>query len=450
MVIHPVLLIAIPLLAAFIIPFFKKYGASIALAITAFNMGWAFAIFSYVYSNGAIHEIIAGFNPPVGIFLAVDSLSAVLVVIINLFAFLNFLAIGKTADYKFSMLYLLAVAGSTGIVITGDIFNMFVFFEITAVASYALVASKKDKKSMEGAIKYMILGSLGSIFILAGIALIYSQLKTLNIYDIASRISMMDTKIKWASVALLLTGIGVEAEIFPLNGWVPDAYQGASGGVASLLSFGPSKAAIYAIARIMLVIFPLQKVYYLILAIGVITLLIGELAALKQENVKRMLAYSSIGQMGLITIAIAMGMNDKYGILAIFFLMVSHASSKAALFLLSDSPGMKSVSSKYTGIVSVLGIVGMPPFAGFWGKWYLLISAINSNMLWVIVLIFFAGIVEVAYFARYLHRYYGGEETIPKIERYSMAVLATMSLVFGLLPLIYEVGLKTLMGMGGV
>ncbi|MCD6512033.1 MAG: NADH-quinone oxidoreductase subunit F [Thermoplasmata archaeon] len=450
MVMHPVLLIAIPLLVAFIIPLFKKYGPSIALGALALNTGISIALFSVVYSTGTVHEIIAGFAPPIGIFLAVDSLSALLAMIINLFALINFMAIGKASEYKFSMLYLLAVAGSTGIVITGDIFNMFVFFEITAVASYALVASRKDKKSMEGAIKYMILGSLGSIFILIGIALIYSQLKSLNIYDIASRISTMDAKIKWASVAMLLTGIGVEAEIFPLNGWVPDAYQGASGGVASLLSFGPSKAAIYAIARIMLVIFPLQKVYYLVLTIGVITLLIGELAALKQENVKRMLAYSSIGQMGLITIAIAMGMNEKNAILAIFFLMVSHASSKASLFLLSDSSGMGSAATKYTGIVSVLGIVGMPPFAGFWGKWYLLMAAINGNMLWVIVLIFFSGIVEAAYFARYLHRYYGNEESFSRLTKYSMAVLATMSLIFGLLPLIYEMGLKTLFGMGGV
>ncbi|MCD6473617.1 MAG: NADH-quinone oxidoreductase subunit F [Thermoplasmata archaeon] len=447
MVNHPVLLIAIPLLTAFIIPIFKKYGAAIAGGAIAFNMGYAIGMFSHIYSNGKIYETIAGFNPPVGIFLAIDALSALLALIINLFAFINFVAIGKESNYKFSMLYLLAIAGSTGIVITGDIFNMFVFFEITAVASYALIAGKKDKKALEGAIKYMVLGSIASSFILIGIALIYSQLKTLNIYDIAARIASMNANIKWASFAMLLTGIGVEAEIFPLNGWVPAAYQGASEGVASLLSFAPSKAAIYAIARLMLVVFPFHATYEIALWIGVVTLIIGELAAFMQEDVKRMLAYSSIGQMGLILVAFSLASQGlKYALMASLFLIVSHAASKSSLFLLSKSEKMYGMAGKYTGIVSVLSLIGMPPLAGFWGKWYLMLSAMDEKLWYVIILIFFAGIVETAYFARYLHRSIGKDGESSLRYKAAMAAMASFAIIFGLLPLLYKIASLPLWG----
>ena len=447
MVVYPVLLIAIPLIAAFIIPLAKKYGASIAAGAMAFNMGYAIGMFSYIYSNGKIYEIIAGFKPPVGIFLAVDALSALLALLISLFAFVNFIAIGKEWNYKFSMLYLLAIAGSTGIVLTGDIFNMFVFFEITAVASYALIAGKKDEKAIEGAIKYMVLGSIASIFILMGIALIYSQLKTLNIYDIAARISSMDEKIKWASFALLLTGIGVEAEIFPLNGWVPAAYQGASSGVASLLSFGPSKAAIYAIARIMMVIFPFHATYEIALYVGVVTLVIGELAAFMQEDVKRMLAYSSIGQMGLILIAFSLAsQNIQNALIAAFFLIISHASAKSSLFLLSRSPSMGGAACKYTGIIGVLSIIGMPPLAGFWGKWYLMLAAINEKLWLVIMLVFFAGIVEAGYFARYLHKSMGNERKLNLRYKVAMVVMVSFTILLGLLPIAYKMASLPLWG----
>ena len=447
MVIHPVLMIAVPLLAAFLTPLIKKAAKPFTFAILLFNSILSILLLAKVYNDGAVYEIIAGFSPPVGIYLAVDSLSALLAFIINVFATINFIT--SDGDHRFSMLYLLAVAGSTGIVITGDIFNMFVFFEITAVTSYALVAAKKNKRAIEGAIKYMILGSVGSVFILMGIGIIYSQLKSLNIYDIAARISSMDTKMMWFSFTLLLTGIGVEAELFPLNGWVPDAYEGAKSNIASFLSFGPSKAALYAIARLLIVVFPYNHAYEIALYVGVATLLIGEIAAMMQDNVKRMLAYSSIGQMGLILIAFSLASQHfEYALLAAFFLIVSHASAKSSLFLLSKSDGMPGLAGKYTGIVGVLSLVGLPPFAGFWGKWYLVLGAASQKLWVVIILIFFSGIVEAVYFARYLHRGYGseGSSPLPSSYKYAMVILVTFSIAFGLINLLSNMSVQSLLG----
>ncbi|HHO57359.1 MAG TPA: NADH-quinone oxidoreductase subunit F [Thermoplasmatales archaeon] len=434
MVIHPVLLIAVPLLFAFLMPLLKRAKA-VTIIILLFNTLLAILMFHNVYNNGPLYEIIA-FSPPIGIYLYVDNIAALLAVMINLLAFINFLSVEKV-EIKFAMLYLLAVASSTGIVITGDIFNMFVFFEIAAVSSYALVAWKRDKEALEGAIKYMVLGSIASVLMLVGIAFLYSEFRSLNIYDIMNRMDEGSVLIL-LSFAFLLTGIGVEAEIFPLNGWVPDAYQGAAGSIASLLSFGPSKAGIYAIARL-LMIFSWQQSYDLALYVGIITLLIGELAAFRQENVKRMLAYSSIGQMGLILISLSMLDSTDYAIIAFFFLLVSHAASKGALFLLSERKGFGSNASKYAGIVSVMSLIGMPPMAGFWGKWYIIMGAMQMEAWWIIAAIVFSSVVEAAYFARYLSTTIQEEEHASIIAAYPPAIMATLTLLLGILPFIYKI-----------
>jgi len=434
MVIHPVLMIAIPLLSAFLMPLIKKAHRYFTFSILLLNAILSVLLFAKVYNDGAIYETIAGFSPPVGIYLAVDNLSALLAFVINIFATINFVT--SKQDFKFSMLYLLGVTGATGIVLTGDIFNMFVFFEITAVASYALVASKRDRAATEGAIKYMILGSVGSVFLLMGIAIIYSQLKSLNLYDIAARISSMDPKMMWLSFSFLLTGIGVEAELFPLNGWVPDAYEGAQSNVSSFLSFGPSKASIYAIARL-LIIFSMRQPYELALYVGIATLLIGEIAAFTQKNTKRMLAYSSIGQMGLILIAFSLMDKTPYALPAAFFIIVSHAAAKSSLFLISEN-GFGGITSKYVGLAGVLSLIGMPPLAGFWGKWYLFMGIANEKMWAVAAIIIFSAVIEAIYFARYLHKSFEGKESENLGYAIPAAVMVSISVIMGILPLIYN------------
>lgn len=428
------LMIVIPLIAAFLLPLFKRISKEFAFSTLILNTILSVLILMKVYNEGVVYEIIAGFPPPIGIYLAVDNISALLAFIINLFAVINFVVSDR--NFRFSMVYLLAVAGATGIVFTGDIFNMFVFFEITAVASYALVASKNDKKAIEGSIKYMILGSIGSTFMLIGIAIIYSQLRSLNLYDIAARISSMDPNMRLLSFSFLLVGIGVEAELFPLNGWVPDAYEGANSVIASFLSFGPSKSSIYAIARL-LIIFSATKTYELAFYLGIITLLVGEIAAFMQKNVKRMLAYSSIGQMGMILIAFSLIDKTSYALPAAFFIIVSHASAKSSLFLISDRNGFRDVITKYVGVVGVLSLIGMPPMAGFWGKWYLFMSVADEKIWFVLAVILFSAIIEAVYFARYLYRHLEAEGSRSNY-RYSAAVMVSISIIMGVIPLIYN------------
>ena len=441
----PVLLIAFPLFFGFLAPLInmisKRAVKYYTIGVLLLNTLIALVIFINVSNHGIIYEELSGFYPPVGILLSVGYLGAILALLINALSPIVYLSYFGNAEnsVKFSMMYLLVTASSTGIVITGDLFNMFVFFEITAVGSYGLIASMKTKQAFEGAFKYIVLGSIGSSFILLGIATIYGYLKTLNFYDIALRISSMPESARLMAFIFLIIGIGVEAEIFPLNGWVPDAYQGASNRVASFLSLGPSKAGIYAIARLLFTLIPIANGFRLSLLLGILTLIIGELAALRQKDTKRMLAYSSIGQMGLILVAFSM--HSSLAFVAAIFLMISHAMAKSLLFL-----GTRNYSSGYLKnpwiagaiFIGVLSIIGMPPFPGFWGKWYLIVNMASQGFWVIILLIIFAAIVEAVYYARFLFKGTGDKmedkKGLTRSEIAAIVILAALLVFVGIFP----------------
>ena len=438
----PVLLIALPLLFAFFAPLVNMWSRKAVkiytLLVLILNAVMAYFLFANVMTNGVVYEQLSGFYPPIGILLAVGPIGAILALLINTLSPIVYLTYFGEAEnsVKFSMLYMLVTASSTGIVITGDLFNMFVFFEITAVGSYGLVASMRSKQAFEGAFKYVVLGSIGSAFILLGIATIYGYLKTLNFYDIALRIDTMPPTARLMSFIFLIIGIGVEAEIFPLNGWVPDAYQGASNRVASFFSLGPSKAGIYAIARLLFTLLPILSGWQLALLLGVFTLIIGELAALMQKDAKRMLAYSSIGQMGLILIALSL--HSKDALIAAIFLMVGHALAKSLLFLGSRDYAPGTLSNPLIAapmFIGVLSIIGMPPFPGFWGKWYLMKNLATQGAWTIMLVIILTAIVEAVYYARFLHRGTSGERRkLSRSETAAIIILAALLILVGIFP----------------
>ncbi len=441
----PVLLIALPLFFAFLAPLInmisKKAVKGYTLFVLLLNTIFAFIIFLNVSAHGVIYEEMSNFYPPIGILLSVGYLGAILALLINSLSpivYLSYFGEAKNS-VKFSMLYMLVTASSTGIVITGDLFNMFVFFEITAVGSYGLVASLRTKEAFEGAFKYIVLGSVGSSFILLGIATIYGYLKTLNFYDIALRISSMPPAARLMAFIFLVIGIGVEAEVFPMNGWVPDAYEGSSPRVAAFLSLGPSKAGIYAVARLLFTLIPMTAGFQLALLLGLLTLIIGELAALKQKSVKRMLAYSSIGQMGLILVAFSLSQYDKIVFVAAIFLMVSHALAKSLLFLGTRNYGPGTLKNPFVAVpifIGVLSIIGMPPFPGFWGKWYLVVGIASKGLWTVLLLVILAAIVEAVYYARFLFKGTGKEDNkgITKSEIAAIVMLSLLLILIGVFP----------------
>ncbi len=427
MVGSPVLFIAIPLLAAFIIPLvgylWKELVRLIPGLVLAYLLILSISLMGYVLEHGTIVQQIAGWAPPWGINLVFSPLTGLLTTIMVFIGFVIWIYSYrfKNVDFeegkKYFILYLMLVTGSVGIVLTGDIFNQFVFIEITSIAGYALTAFYRGRDSAEASFKYLMIGSLASMFLLLAVALIYSQLGTLNMADIASKSHLMLPEFKVLALIFFIVGLGIEAEMFPLNGWAPDAYAQAPGPVGAAFAGIVVKAGVYAVIRIIFTLFDVQGTHEFLIIIGLVTLLIAEMAAIRQDRLKRMLAYSSIGQMGLVLIAFGIG--TEAGIFAALFLMFNHAITKTLLFL-SGSYLVYNSTDKYISEVNGMGkylpftavlfslgaiaIVGMPPFAGFWSKWSVLSAAAQEGMFMVIGLVLLVSIVEMVYYFRVVNR----------------------------------------------
>ncbi len=318
------------------------------------------------------------------------------------------------------MLYLLLTAGATGMVLTGDLFNLFVFTEITAIASFSLLASAKgkdEKEAMEATIKYIIIGSLSSAFFLIGIALLYSVTGTLNMADMASRIHNADPRTVTLSMMFIITGLGVEAEMFPLNGWTPDAYTGALHPVSAVFAGIVVKAGFYALARVIFTIYASTTALGILLVFGILTLIIGESAALRQRDLKRMLAYSSIGQMGLIITAFGMG--TQLSLVGGLYALLNHAFAKTLLFMAAgafiasigtrDIEALNGMGKKMpvTSLLFTIGafsIMGLPLFGGFISKIVIVYASVDANYLIIAILILSASVIELVYFLRVVQR----------------------------------------------
>ena len=327
--------------------------------------------------------------------------------------------IREGATDRYHMLFLLLLTGATGVVLTGDIFNLFVFFEILCISSYALVAYAGDKAGIESAVKYLIQGAVGSSLLLIGIGLLYGLFGTLNMADIAKALQSPSSLPVFVPMALIISGLGVEAAIFPLNGWLPDAHSSAPSPVSAILSGIAIEVGLYAIARVVFTIFGLSidstSNFLMFLAVlGILTLLVGEMCALGQNNIKRMLAYSSIGQMGLILFALAMA--SSYAVVGGLFQLVSHTLAKALLFLTVgymtyrthslDISALEGIGKRMpiTSLAFTIGafsLIGLPPFAGFPSKLLIVRAALATKECLFFVLIggaLLGTVIEAAYF----------------------------------------------------
>ena len=428
MVGSPVLFIAIPLLAAFLIPLFGKLwkeSVRIIPGLVLVYLGYlAVNLLSYTMANGAIVEKIAGWGPPWGIDLVFSPLSGFLITLMILMGILIWLysyRFKNNVDFepatKYFTLLMMLVTASVGVVLTGDVFNQFVFIEILGISAYGLTAFYKGRNAAEATFKYLLIGGLASTFLLLAIMILYSQLGTLNMADIAIKAHTLKPIYKFTILAFFIASFGIEAEMFPMNGWAPDAYTEAPGPVGAAFAGIVAKAGIYTIIRLTFTLFDVQGTMTFLVVMGMITLIVSEFAALKQDKIKRMLAYSSMGQMGLAMLAFGIGTEE--GVFAALFLLFNHAVIKSLLFM-SGSYLVYNSKNKFiaemngvgkfmpiTAFLFALGafaIIGLPPFAGFWSKLYTLMAAANQQMVLIIGLVLLVSLVEVVYYLRVVNR----------------------------------------------
>ncbi len=461
---NPVLLIVVPLGLAFLTPLLglisKKIAKWLPVVGLLFNLIVALAILPHVLKQPIIVKI-AGFAPPFGINLVagpVGMLLATLIALTGLLVAIYALKyINEGAEQKYHILFLLLLTGATGVVLTGDIFNLFVFFEILCISSYALVAYLGNRAGIESAVKYLIQGSIGSSLLLIGIGLLYGQFGTLNMADLAKQIVSSSDPSVFVPMVLMITGLGIEAAIFPLNAWLPDAHSSAPSSVSAILSGIAIEVGLYAMVRVLFTICHVSNFFMFFLFLGVLTVLVGEMSAFSQKNIKRMLAYSSIGQIGLILFAFSI--STHFGVTGGLFQMISHTLGKALLFLSAGymiyRTGSMEISS-FEGIgkkmpltalfftIGTLSIIGLPPFVGFSSKFLIIKAALaKGELLYTILMgiVLLGTVIEGTYFFRVIQTiYFKGKDVAterndsPIVCLISMSIFAVLIIVIGVYP----------------
>lgn len=474
------LYVILPLATAFLIPilgriikgFQKTLLSLVLLFLTVITV-----MFLFNGIDGAITYTVGGWEPvngiPIAIYMVFDGLSALLLLVISLIGFLAaFYSISYikryTAENNFYALLSLMIAGMNGVVLTGDMFNLYVFLEIAVIASYALVAFGVEKTELEASFKYQILGGVASILILFAIGLLYWQTKTLNIADISTILASNSNNFFLTfTQILLISGFGLKAAMIPFHAWLPDAHSSAPSPISAMLSGVLIKAVgIYAILRLFFNMFAItQEISIAITVIGVISMIVGVFLAIGQWDLKRLLAYHSISQMGYVVIGIGMGMliinnggNKSIASLAIaggLFHMINHAVFKGLLFLnagaVEYTTGTRNLKmmgglSKYMPVTSAtslgasMSISGIPPFNGFFSKLIIVIAAIKGGFYLIAVLAIIVSIVTLASFMKFQRYAFYNKKTftkkikeVPFYMQFSMIVLVILCLGLSLL-----------------
>ena len=415
----PALQVVVPLLLAPIavlvtIPFLSWL---IALAGSLFCLYSSISLYFLVSEIGKINYYMGGWLPPYGIEYIIDDASAFMIVLISLmgvfatiYAFESLKKeINKKSQSRVYGMWLLALGGLLGLVTTGDAFNLFVFLEISSLSSVTLVAlgSKNDKRALTAAFNYLLIGAVGATFYVIGVGLLYSVTGTLNIADLTIKLSeLADNNSVKAGISFIIIGLMVKAAIFPLHIWLPSAYTFAPSAVAVLLTATATKAALYVLARILFTLlyntdeFTVIILQWVLLPASIVAIFFGTIRAIFEKDIKKLLAFSSLSQIGYITIGLTLG--TASGIMASFIHIANHSMMKAALFMgigaisikFNQSIKMNNLNGLYqlmpiTSIcltIVILSLLGIPLTIGFISKVYLL-KAVFSHGNWPILFI---------------------------------------------------------------
>ncbi|ADJ15777.1 monovalent cation/H+ antiporter subunit D family protein [Halalkalicoccus jeotgali] len=431
----PVLLIVTPILAATLSLLlgvrYGRAGWSIAALTTTALFGLAVWLATSVFSGGTIVYEVGNFPRPIGIELVADRLSALVVVLVAGVSagVLAYTRRGGPRGTSFYSAYLLLVGGLLGLSLTGDVFNMFVFLEITGLTTYALIAKGESGESAVAALKYLIIGTVGASLYLIGVGFLFLATGTLNMVDLAASIPAAEggyaNPLVLAAFAFVFVGFAIKIALFPLHTWQPDAYQRAPDGVTALISALVSTVSAYALFRVIYSVFTIEflvatpHVTEVIVAFGSVSVLAGTALAVIQTEIKRTLAYSSVSQFGLVVLAY--GLANETALLGGLVHLLGHAIMKGGLFLafgvVAAKTGARTVD-EYAGLArrapfaagtfAVLGLalVGVPPSIGFVGKWYIAVGAVEAGIWPVAVVVFLSTMLTLAYVARLIEKMY--------------------------------------------
>ncbi|HLB80675.1 MAG TPA: monovalent cation/H+ antiporter subunit D family protein [Dongiaceae bacterium] len=423
----PVLQVVLPLLAAPVCVLLRNGRLAWLLALV---VGWgslliAVLLLVRVLDGPPLSYAIGGWAPPWGIEYRIARLNAFLLVIVAAIDAVVLVyaraSVEREIDpdrvYLFYAAFLLCFTGLLGIAATGDAFNLFVFLEISSLSSYALIAMGRDRRALTAAYQYLIMGTIGATFILIGVGLAYMVTGTLNMADMADRlVGLTGNRTVRVAFAFLTVGLSLKLALFPLHLWLPNAYAYAPSVVSAFLTATATKVSVYALLRFTFSIFGADVAFevlplHLILPpLAILAMFVGSLVAIFQDDVKRMLAYSSIAQIGYIVLGISFA--SLNGLTAGIVHLFNHALTKGGLFLalgcvfyrlgsvrLGDMRGLgqRMPLAMAAFVVGGMGLIGIPLTAGFVSKWYLVVAALDSGWWPIAVLVLGSSLLALVY-----------------------------------------------------
>ncbi len=464
------LMVIIPLGTAFVISLFGKYLRNFcdkAIMVSSFLLLALSLYCRFLLTNtaGTLVYKVGGWNPPFGICMVLDGLSCFMLVTVNIVAFLIALYSLKymeqyTDKPKFFTLFSLMVCGMNGVILTGDIFNLFVFVEIASIASYALVAFGTEAEELEASFKYAIMGSIASIFIFIGIALLYGFTSTLNMADMAKILTVKDSFRLVPFVAVLfLMGFGIKAALVPFHAWLADAHPSAPASISAMLSGLLIKTlGVYSLVRIFFNVFNAGQVHTVYLKVfmflGALSIIVGVILAISQWDLKRLLAYHSVSQVGYIILGIGLG--TPLGILGGLYHLFNHSIFKSLLFLnsgavdysagtrdLKETGGLAKVMpvTYGTSLFASMSIAGVPPFNGFFSKFLIILACAQAGHIGYGICAVIGSILTLSSFMKVQKFVFLGElkekfkkvKEVPFSMQISMIILAVVCLLGGLM-----------------
>jgi len=428
----PALQVVLPLLSAPLAVLFRHAGFAFVIVTAGAWAAFAAAIglWLQVGELGVVSYHIGSWAPPWGIEYRVDRLASFVLVLVSGMAALVLpysrasieREIPRDLHYLYYAMFGLCLTGLLGITITGDAFNIFVFLEISSLSTYVLIALGRDRRALAAAYRYLIMGSIGATFIVIGIGFLYLMTGTLNLVDMAERLRAIESsRPVLAALAFLTVGISLKLALFPLHQWLPNAYTYAPSAVTAFLAATATKVSVYVLIRFWFSVFGESLVFHklplpqILLILSLVAMFAASFTAIFQDNLKRLFAYSSVGQIGYITLG--MSFDSVNGLDAAILHLFNHGITKAAIFLLIG--GMVAVSVAPTfdrlaglakrmpltcfGIVIAgLSLIGVPGTAGFVSKWYLILAAMEKGQFWIVGAILLSSLLAVAYVWRFV------------------------------------------------
>jgi len=428
----PALVVVLPLIVSAIIAFMpsSRWPWIISMITLVVHLFISFELLSMVQTSGVILYEFGNWQPPWGIAFKIDGINIGLQIIFSSFVLITtfysrkiFLSeIHPDDSGKAYSLWLLAVGSLNGIILTNDIFNLFVFLEISALSSISLIAlgAGMNRKALLAAFNYLIIGAIGATFYVIGVGFAYSMTGTLNMSDLVIQLSQYSTGqlAIFAGMSFMLIGLMVKSAVFPLHLWLPPAYSYAPSAVSTLFAALATKAILYFFVRLIYEVFTFYDHYliifldYVLMPLSVSAIFVGTIIAIYQDDIKKLLAYSSIAQIGYITLAFSM--NDQSGITAGFIHIFNHALIKGGLFMaigyfafssqdrvtLSsiNGYGQKYPITSFALLICGVSLIGIPLTNGFVSKLYLFQALYYNHMFITIALVAISSALAVIYF----------------------------------------------------